>query len=101
MTLFLSLRFSAARDNPIAAPASGLVEKSAVPLFIAASLATLVTGLVMAFAWTGFGPLWIKIGLVGIVLSLVVGIAYFKPHGEKIEAAIARRGRTAMVVKPV
>ena len=92
MTLFFSMRFSAASDNPIAGPASGLVEKTAVPLFIAASLTTLVTGLVMAFAWTGFEPLWIKIGLGGIVLSLVVGFAYFNPHGEKIEAAIAERG---------
>ncbi len=92
MTFFLSTRFTAARDNPLAGPATGLMEKTAVPLFVVASLATLVTGLVMAFGWIGFGPLWIKIGLVGIILSLVVGFAYFKPHGEKVEAAIAERG---------
>jgi len=92
MTLFLSLRFSAARDNPIAGPASGLMEKSSVPLFMVASLATLVTGLVLAFGWIGFDPLWIKIGLGGIVLSIVIGMGYFKPLGEKMEAAISERG---------
>ncbi len=92
MTLFLSVRFTAASDDPIVGRASGLVEKTAVPLFMVASLATLVTGLVLAFGWIGFGPLWIKIGLAGIVLSLVVGFGYFKPHGEKTAATIAERG---------
>ena len=92
MTFFLSLRLSAARDNPIAGPASGLMEKTSVPLFMVASLATLATGLVLAFGWIGFDPLWIKIGLGGLLLSIIVGITYFKPLGEKMEAAIAEGG---------
>lgn len=92
MTFFLSMRLNAARDNPMAGPASALMEKTAVPLFIVVSLSTLATGLVLAFGWVGFEPLWIQIGLGGITLSLVAGFGYFKPHGEKLEAAIAERG---------
>ncbi len=92
LALFLSLRLGAQRDNPIAGPAAGLMEKTAVPVFIVASLGTLVTGLILAFGWIGFGPLWIKIGLGGVILSIVVGFGYFKPHGEKVGAAMQERG---------
>jgi hypothetical protein len=68
------------------------MEKSSVPLFIGSSLGTLITGLVLAFGWVTFDPLWIKIGLGGAILSIVVGIAYFAPHGEKVEAAIEASG---------
>ncbi|MDQ3986901.1 MAG: DUF2269 family protein [Actinomycetota bacterium] len=92
LSLVLSLRLTVATDNPIAAPANGLVQKTAVPLFMAASLSTLITGLILAFGWIGFGPLWIKIGLGGIVFSLVMGWGYHRPHGAKIESAIQERG---------
>lgn len=92
MALFLSFRLGAARDNPIAGPATGLMAKTSVPLFASASLATLVTGLILAFGWIGFGPLWIKIGLGGIILSLVMGFGYHRPHGAKLEAAMQERG---------
>jgi hypothetical protein len=92
LDVFLSLRLSALRDNPVAGPASGLMEKSSVPLFIGSSLGTLITGLILAFGWVTFDPLWIKIGLGGAILSIVVGIAYFAPHGEKVEAAVEASG---------
>jgi hypothetical protein len=92
LSVFLSIRFGGLKDDPIAGPASGLVEKTSVPLFIVSSLGTLITGLILAFGWIGFGPLWIKIGLVGVIASIVVGIAYFRPHGEKLEAAMQATG---------
>lgn len=94
LSLFLAFRLGAMRDNTVAAPASRLMEATAVPLFIVASLATLATGLVMAFGWVGFEPLWIKIGLGGIFVSIVMGFAYFKPQIAKIDAAIEERGAT-------
>ena len=90
--LFLSLRFGAARDNPIAGPATGLMAKTSVPVFAVASLMTLVTGLIMAFGWVGFEALWIKIGLGGIILSIIMGFGYHRPHGAKLEAAMQERG---------
>jgi hypothetical protein len=92
LSVFLSLRFSTLRDNPVAGAASGLMEKSSVPLFIVSSLGTLITGLVLAFGWVTFEPLWIKIGLGGAILSIVVGIAYFAQLGKKVEAAIEANG---------
>lgn len=92
LVVFLSFRFAALPDNPIAGPATGLIAKTAVPLFMVASLTTLLTGLIMAFGWTGFEPLWIKIGLGGIIVSLVMGFGYHKPHGAKLEAAMRERG---------
>ena len=94
LALFLSFRLGAAKDNSVAFSASRLLETTSVPLFIFASLATLVTGLTMAFGWVGFGPLWIKIGLGGIVVSLIMGFGYFKPQIAKLEAAISERGPT-------
>jgi Predicted integral membrane protein (DUF2269) len=93
LSVFLSLRFGALRDNPIAGPAAGLMEKTSVPVFIVSSLGTLITGLVLAFGWIGFGPLWIKIGLVGVIVSIVVGLAYFRPYAERLEAAMESGGR--------
>ena len=92
MFLFLAMRFGTLRENPIAGPATGLIAKTAVPLFVVASLGTLVTGLIMAFGWVGFGPLWIKIGLAGVIVSLVMGFGYHRPHGAKLEAAMQERG---------
>ena len=91
MALFLSFRLEAVGD-PAASRASRLMESKSVPLFMIASLATLVTGLTMAFGWVGFSPLWIKIGLGGIFISLVLGFGYFKPHIEKLDVLTAQRG---------
>lgn len=92
LVVFLSLRLEAVHDDPLATAAGRLTESQSVPLFMVASMATFVTGLIMAFGWVGFGPLWIKIGLVGVLVSLVLGFGYFKPHIEKLEAAVKERG---------
>lgn len=68
------------------------MEKTSVPLFIVASFGTLITGLVLAFGWVTFDPLWIKIGLGGVIVSIIVGMAYFAPHGKKLEAAVEANG---------
>ena len=92
LALFLSFSLAAAKTNPIAAPATRLMETKSVPLFMAASLLTLATGLVLAFGWVGFEPLWIKIGLGGIVVSLVMGFGYFRPTIPKLEKATQELG---------
>ena len=92
LDVFLSLRLSALRDDPVAGPATGLMQESSVPLFVGSSFGTLITGLVLAFGWVTFDPLWIKIGLGGAILSIVVGVAYFAPLGKKVESAIEASG---------
>ncbi len=92
MALFLTFRLQAQNENPMAGPATGLMMKTSVPLFAIASLTTLVTGLILAFGWVTFGPLWIKLGLAGVIVSIVMGFGYHRPHGAKVEAAMQARG---------
>ena len=62
-------------------------------LFIPASLATLVLGILLVIdgPWS-FGDLWIVIGLVGFAASFLIGLLYIKPTSERISRAIAAEG---------
>ncbi len=72
------------------------IERLAPVLFIPASLATFIFGLLAAIEgnWD-FGQPWIVIGLTGWLLSFGIGILYFKPESEKI-AALAEQGEAGM-----
>lgn len=63
-------------------------------LFVPASLATLVFGLIMCTFWVGFGDLWIIIGLAGYATTFLVGTLIFQPTGDRMAAMIARDGVT-------
>ena len=69
------------------------VDQLAPILFIPASLATFVFGLLAALEgnWD-LGQAWIIIGLAGWLASFGVGILYFKPESEKIAALQAEGG---------
>lgn len=101
LALFLSFRLGARGEDPAAASASRLLEGLGIPLFMVASIGTLATGLVMAFVWIGFEPLWIRIGLGGIAISLIMGFGYFKPHIEKLDRLVAERGATDAAIRPM
>ena len=62
-------------------------------LFIPASMATLVLGVLVVIdgPWS-FGDLWIVIGLVGWAISFALGFFYFKPEGERIAGLVAQHG---------
>ena len=61
------------------------IDRLAPILFIPASLATFVFGLLAAIEgdWD-FGQAWILIGLAGWLASFLIGIAYFKPESARI-----------------
>ncbi|ODT07524.1 MAG: hypothetical protein ABS58_06820 [Mesorhizobium sp. SCN 65-20] len=63
-------------------------------LFVPASLATLILGLVMCWFWVGFGELWIIIGLAGYATTFLVGTLIFQPTGDRMAAMIAKDGVT-------
>jgi len=62
-------------------------------LFIPASLATLVLGVLLTIEgpWS-FDILWIDLGFVGFAVSFLIGILFLKPEGARIGRAIAAHG---------
>lgn len=61
-------------------------------LFIPASLATLVMGVILVIDGSWDFTLWIAIALVGWLASFLLGILYFKPEGERIGALVEEHG---------
>lgn len=61
-------------------------------LFIPASLATLLLGILLVIDGDWEMDLWIIIALVGWLVSFLLGILYFKPEGERIGALVAEHG---------
>lgn len=68
-------------------------------LFMPASLATLVLGLIMCWFWVGFRDLWILIGLAGYLATFLIGTLVFKPTADRMGEMIAREGVTPAVLE--
>lgn len=63
-------------------------------LFMPMSMLTLIFGLIMCWFWSGFGDLWIVLGLIGFAASALIGSLIFKPTADRMNALIARDGPT-------
>ncbi|WP_318763506.1 DUF2269 family protein [Aminobacter niigataensis] len=74
--------------------AMGSIGQLGKRLFVPASLATLVFGLIMCTFWVGFRDLWVVIGLAGYATTFLVGTLIFQPTGDRMAAMIARDGVT-------
>lgn len=62
-------------------------------LFIPASFATLISGILVVIdgPWT-FDQLWVVMGLVGWTVSFGLGFFYFRPEAERIGSFVAQHG---------
>jgi uncharacterized membrane protein len=95
--LFFVLFLHAKRSNdPLLAQRLGAnVEWLAKRLFIPASLAVLVLGILLTIEgpWS-FDQLWILLGLGGMATSFLVGVGVIEPTTKKMHAAIEAHGPT-------
>ena len=95
--LFFVLLVHAKRSNdPLLAQSLGAnVEWLAKRLFIPASLAVLVLGILLTIEgpWS-FDQLWILLGLGGMATSFLVGVVVIEPTTKKMHAAIEAHGLT-------
>ena len=89
----LIVRAEKTRDVLLLKQLSGYSAWMAQRIFIPASLAVLVLGILLTIEgpWT-FGQLWIVLGLVGYALSFFSGILFIEPEGKRIHAAIEAHG---------
>jgi hypothetical protein len=81
--------------------AMGQLQDWLVPrLFIPASLATLVLGILVMWQgpW-GFDDVWILIGLAGWIASFGVGILFLKPQSARMKDLVAQYGPTSIEVR--
>ncbi len=62
-------------------------------IFLPSSIAVLVLGVVMVLdgPWE-FDELWINLGIIGLVLTVFIGMAFITPNGKRIGATVAERG---------
>jgi uncharacterized membrane protein len=84
----------AARDPDFAARLRfmEMVNGLALPFFIPASMTVLASGLAMAMLWTGFSDAWLLLALVGVAVSIGIGVGFIRPVGERIAARAAVDG---------
>ena len=89
----LVLRAEKASDRLLLKQFSGHSAWLAQRIFIPASLAVLVLGILLTIEgpWS-FDQLWIVLGLVGYAISFFVGILFIEPEGKRIHAAMEAHG---------
>src|SRR5690606_3154642 len=67
-------------------------------LFVPASIATLVFGLVVAGLGNLWAILWVILGLVGVAATIALGVGVLTPRAKKAEAGYAAGGVTSEVL---
>lgn len=66
-------------------------------IYVPASIATLVFGLIVAWIGSLWGNLWIILGLVGVASTIALGIVVLTPLAKKVETGFAAGGVTSGV----
>lgn len=56
-------------------------------VYVPASISTLVFGLIAAWLGNLWGELWIILGLVGVVITIGLGVGVLTPRAKKVDAA--------------
>jgi hypothetical protein len=67
-------------------------------IYVPASISTLVFGLIVAWLGALWSDLWVILGLVGVAITIGMGILVLTPRAKKVEAGYAAGGVTPAVV---
>lgn len=67
-------------------------------VYVPASVATLVFGVIAATLGTLWTTLWVMLGLVGVAVSMAIGILALTPRAKRVEASHAASGVTPAIV---
>lgn len=67
-------------------------------IFVPASIATLVFGLIVTWIGNLWGNLWVILGLVGVAATISLGVGVLTPRAKRAEAGFAAGGVTREVV---
>jgi uncharacterized membrane protein len=90
---FLGVRAEQTRNGALTQALGESADWLAKRLFIPASLATLLFGILLTIEgpWT-FDILWVDLGLIGFAASFVTGLLFLKPEGARSGDVIAAYG---------
>jgi uncharacterized membrane protein len=94
LLVLLAIRADRAGDTPELIGILRTVAQMGNLVFVPASLATLIFGLIMTWFWVGFAELWIVIGLAGYASTFLMGTLVLKPSADRMLAIVDREGAT-------
>lgn len=65
-------------------------------VYVPASMATVLLGIIVATIGSMWGQLWVVLGLVGMAITMALGILVLTPRAKKLAGAVASPATTAV-----
>jgi hypothetical protein len=96
--MVLGARADRAKDDAAIVGVVRQVAWSADHIYVPASVATLIFGLLLAWLGNLWSNLWIILGLVGVAATITLGVAVLTPLSKKVAAGYAAGGASPEVV---
>lgn len=96
--IMLGIKADRAKDDVELVGVVRQVAWAAERIYVPASIATLVFGLVAAWLGGLWAHLWVSLGLVGVVITIGLGVGVLTPRAKKAEAGYKSGGVSAGVV---
>jgi hypothetical protein len=97
--LMFGMKAARARNDSELVGVIGQVGWAAERIFVPASLGTVALGVILATLGNMWSQLWVQIGLVGMVVTIALGVLALTPRAKKVAAAGAVNLETVAVSK--
>ena len=96
--IMLGVKAERAKDDAEIVSVVRQVAWAADRIYVAASVATLLFGLIVAWLGALWGNLWVILGLVGVAATIGLGVIVLTPRAKAVEAGYKAGGVTPGVV---